>query len=318
MRRRHLFGLVALATPALAQEARPLRLVVPFVAGASSDTLARLVAPKLSAVLGQPVVVENRAGGGGQVAAQLVAAAPPDGLTLLFAAEVALVQAVLQRDPGYDPLRDFTAIVNFVENPALLCVRPAAPWESVAALLAAAKARGRGGLSYGSGGVGTPAHMAGAAMLKLAGAEGTHVPYRGANQAALAVEQGEVDFAFAISNIALPRFQQGAVRLLATTGERRIATLPAMPTLAESVPEGPVITSATTIAGPAGLAPAVTARLHAAGARIIAEDPAFRASLTTQGGEIAVAASPAEHAAQWAQAFGRWQRLVQLSGARAE
>ncbi len=305
------------AAPARAEEPRPIRLVVPFAAGASSDTLARLVAPRLSAALGQPVVVENRAGGGGQVAAQLVAAAPPDGGILLWAAEVALTQAVLQREPGYDPLRDFTVIANMLENPALLCVRPAAPWPNLAALLAAARARGRGGLSYGSGGVGTPAHMAAAALLKLAGAEGTHVPYRGANQAALAAEQGEVDFAFAISNIALPRFQQGAVRLLATTGERRIPTLPDVPTLAESVPDGPIITSGNTLAGPAGLAPALAARLHAAMQQVVG-DPGFRATLTDSGGEIVLKPSPAEQQVEWAVAFRRLQRLVELSGARAE
>ena len=315
--RRHLATLALLAAPARAQEARPIRLVVPFAAGASSDTLARLVAPRFAPALGQPVVVENRAGGGGQVAAQLIAAAPPDGTTLLWAAEVALTQAVLQREPGYDPLRDFTVIANILENPALLCVRPAAPWADLAALLAAAKARGKGGLSYGSGGVGTPAHMAAAALLKLAGAEGTHVPYRGANQAALAAEQGEVDFAFAISNIALPRFQQGAVRLLATTGQRRIASLPTVPTLAESVPDGPIITSGNTLAGPAGIPAATTARLRAAMAQVVA-DAGFRATLTDSGGEIVLQPGPAEHQAEWAVAYRRLQRLVELSGARAE
>src|SRR4051795_8750811 len=113
--------------------------------------------------------------------------------------------------------------------------------------------------------------MAAAALLKLAGVEGTHIPYRGANQAALAVEQGEVDFAFAIANIALPRFQQGAVRLVATTGERRVAMLPEVPPLVESVPEGPITTSGNPLAGPAGLPPATTARLHAALQRVLAD-----------------------------------------------
>jgi tripartite-type tricarboxylate transporter receptor subunit TctC len=162
-----------LARRVAAEDSKPIRLIVPFVAGASSDTIARLVAGRLAELLATPVVVENRAGGGGQVAAHLVAHAPADGSILLWGGETALTQAVLQRDPGYDPLRNFTPIATIVENPALLCVRPEAPWRDVVALLASARARG--GLNYGSGGIGTPAHLAAAAMLKLAGAEGTHV-----------------------------------------------------------------------------------------------------------------------------------------------
>jgi tripartite-type tricarboxylate transporter receptor subunit TctC len=325
MRRRSLalaLGSALLARPGRGQEdwpaGRPIRLVVPFVAGASSDTIARLVAARLGGPLGTGIVVENRAGAGGLVAAQTVARAPPDGTTLLWSGETALIQAVLQRDPGYDALRDFVPIATIVDNPALLCVRPAAPWRDIAAMLDAARAQGRGGLRYGSGGVGTPAHMAAAAMLRLAGAEGTHVPYRGANQAALAVEQGEVDFAFAISNIALPRMRQGAIRVLLGTGARRTATLPDLPTLAGTLPGGPVITSGSSIVGPAGIPASIAARLHAAVGQIVTGDAALRAALTRDGGEVTLTASPEAYAAGWAEQFSRLQRLVELSGARAE
>jgi len=314
-------GAALMATPAAAEDrwpGRPIRLIVPFAAGASSDTIARLVAARLAEALGASIVVENRAGAGGLLAAQTVARATPDGTTLLWSGETALVQAVLHRDPGYDPLRDFTPLATIVENPALLCVRPDAPWRDIAALLAAARAQGAGGLRYGSGGVGTPAHMAAAAMLKLAGAEGTHVPYRGANQAALAVEQGEVDFAFAISNIALPRQQQGAIRVLLGTGARRMALLPDLPTLAEILPDGPVLTSGSSIVGPAGVPAAMAARLHAVVGRVVTEDAALRAALTRDGGAIGLAASPAAYAAGWADQFARLQQLVALSGVRAE
>jgi tripartite-type tricarboxylate transporter receptor subunit TctC len=325
MRRRHLalgLGAAFLVRPGKGQETwpagRPIRLIVPFVTGASSDTIARLIAARLGEPLGTSIVVENRAGAGGLIAAQTVARAAPDGTTLLWSGETALIHAVLQRDPGYDALHGFTPIGSIVENPALLCVRIAAPWRDIHGLLAAARAQGRGGLRYGSGGVGTPAHMAAAAMLKLAGAEGIHVPYRGANQAALAVEQGEVDFAFAISNIALPRLQQGANRVLLSTGARRMAMLPDLPTLAETVPGGPVITSGSSIVGPAGIPAPVATRLHAAIGRIVSEDMALREALTREGGDITLVASPAAYAAAWAEQFERLQRLVELSGARAE
>jgi tripartite-type tricarboxylate transporter receptor subunit TctC len=215
-------------------------------------------------------------------------------------------------------LKDFTPIVTIAENPALLCVRSAAPWRDIAALIAAAKAAPAGGLRYGSGGVGTPAHMAAAALLKAVGAEGTHVPYRGANQAALAVEQGEVDFAFAISNIALPRAQQGAIRVLVTTGSRRMDALPQVPTLAETIPDGPVIISGSSLVGPAGIPPAVAQRIHDATRRIVTADAALREALTREGGSITLSDSPAAYAAAWPEEVARLRHLVAFSGARVE
>ncbi len=325
MRRRHFgIGLVGAALPARPGHAqdtwptRPIRVIVPFAAGASSDTIARIVAAKLAEPLGASIVVENRAGAGGLLAAQTVARAAPDGYTLLWGGGTALTHAALQRDPGYDALRDFTPIATIVENPAVLCVRAGAPWRDIAALLAAARSERSGGLRYGSGGVGTPAHMAAAAMLKLAGAEGTHVPYRGANQSALAVEQGEVDFAFAISNIALPRMQQGTIRVLLSTGARRMSMLPDLPTLAETLPGSPIITSGSSIVGPAGVPASIAARLHSAIGRLVTGDAAVREALTREGGEITLAASPAAYAASWAEEFARLRRRVELSGARAE
>ncbi len=214
--------------------------------------------PRPSAPLGGSFVVENRAGAGGLIAAQFVARAAPDGYTLLWGGGTAITHAVMQANPGYDVLRDFTPVIALTAHPAVLAVRTASPYQDIAGLLAAARTA-PGGLRYGSGGIGTPAHMAAAAMLKLIGAEGTHVPYRGANQATLAVEQGEVDFAFAISNIALPRQQQGVVRILLTAGAVRMTALPAVPTLAETLRGGPIVTSTSSVVGPAGMPEAVDA-----------------------------------------------------------
>jgi tripartite-type tricarboxylate transporter receptor subunit TctC len=322
MRRRHLFGLVAaaLARPAWAQDltGRSIRLIVPFAPGASSDTVARIVSAKLADPLGATILVENRSGAGGLLAVQTVARAAPDGTTLLWSGGTAITHAVLGRDPGYDVLRDFTPIATIVENPALLAVRPAAPWRDIAALLAAARAAPAGGLRYGSGGVGTPAHMAAAALLKAIGAEGTHVPYRGANQATLAVETGEVDFAFAISNIVIPRQQQGAVRVLLSTAARRIPALPDVPTMAETVPDGPVIISDGSIIGPAGVPPAIAARINAAVNRVVTEDAALRDALTREGGDIKLSPTPAAYAEAWPNEVARLRRLVEISGARVE
>jgi tripartite-type tricarboxylate transporter receptor subunit TctC len=313
--------LALLARPARAQEnwpPRPVRVIVPFAAGASSDTLARLVCVRLAETLGASIVVENRAGAGGLLAVQAVARAAPDGTTLLWSGQTAMALAVLGRDPGYDIMRDFTPIAPIVQNPALLAVRTAAPWRDIAALVAAARSAGPGGLRYGSGGIGTPAHMAAAALLKGLGVEGTHVPYRGANQATLAVETGEVDFAFAISNIVLPRMQQGTVRVLLSTAARRIPALPDTPTMAELIPDGPVITSDASIVGPAGMPPAIVARIHAAVNKAVNDDAALRAQFIREGGDIVLAPTPAAYAASWGPEVARLRRLVEISGARAE
>jgi tripartite-type tricarboxylate transporter receptor subunit TctC len=223
----------------------------------------------------------------------------------------------MQAAPGYDVLRDFTPVTMLAEHPAILAVRSASPLRDMAGLLEAAR-RTPGGLRYGSGGVGTPAHMAGAAMLKLAGAEGIHVPYRGANLATLAVEQGEVDFAFAISNIALPRAQQGAVRILCTAGSRRMTALPEVPTLSEAVPGGPIVTSGSSVVGPAGLPEAIARRLHAGFRDAVTGDADLRAAITAEGGEIVLSDSPAAYAAAWEGELRRLQELVRVSGARVE
>jgi len=322
MYRRHLLGAAALvlARPALAQDlsGRTVRLIVPFAAGASTDTIARMFSGKLAEALGASVVVENRAGAGGLIAAQTVARAAPDGTTLLWSGQTAITLAVMGRDPGYDILRDFTPIATIVDNPALLGVRPAAPWRDIGALLAAARTAPAGGLRYGSGGIGTVAHLAGAALLKSVNAEGTHVPYRGANQATLAVETGEVDFAFAISNIVIPRMQQGAVRVLLSTGARRIPALPDVPTMVETVSGGVVVTSSASIVGPANMSPALVERIHAAVNRVVNEDSALRETLTREGGDISLSPTPAAYAASWADEVNRQKRLVEISGARVE
>jgi len=321
MHRRQLLYALALpfARPVLAQEMpRTIRLVVPFAAGASTDTLARLVASRLADAIGTSIVVENRAGAGGLLAVQLVARATPDGSVLLWSGQTAISLAVINRDPGYDVAKDFTPIATIVDHPALLSVRPASPFRDIQGLVPVARASPAGGLRYGSGGLATVAHMAGAALLKGLNADGTHVPYRGANQATLAVEQGEVDFAFAIANIVVPRMQQGAVRVLLSTAARRIPLLPDTPTMSEVIPGNIVITSASAIVGPAGMSPALVNRIHAGVNRLVNEDTALRDQLTREGGDINLSETPAAYAASWQDAIGRQRRLVDISGARVE
>lgn len=313
---------VALPLAARAQQgaypARPVSLVVPFAAGSSSDTLARLISSRAATSFGGSFVIDNRPGAGGLVAAQRMARTVPDGYTLMWGGGTAITHAVMQADPGYDVMKDFTPIVTLAEHPAVLAVRADRPWKSVQDVFAAARAAREGPLRYGSGGIGTPAHMAAAAMLKLIGAEGIHVPYKGANQATLAVEQGEVDFAFAISNIALPRHQIGRVRILVSAGSVRMTALPEVPTLAESLPGGPVVISGSSVIGPAGLASSVVDKIASAFSEVMVRDQDLRKRIAEEGGSIVLSNSPAAYRDEWAIELKRLRDLIALSGVRAE
>ena len=314
--------IVALPLAARAQQAaypaRPVSLVVPFAAGSSSDTLARLISSRAATPFGGSFVIDNRPGAGGLVAAQRMARAAPDGYTLMWGGGTAITHAVMQADPGYDVMKDFTPIVTLAEHPAVLAVRADRPWKSVQEVFAAARAAREGPLRYGSGGIGTPAHMAAAAMLKLIGAEGIHVPYKGANQATLAVEQGEVDFAFAISNIALPRHQIGRVRILVSAGSVRMTALPEVPTLAESLPGGPVVISGSSVIGPAGLSSSVVDKIASAFSEVMVRDQDLRKRIAEEGGSIVLSNSPTAYRDEWAIELKRLRDLIALSGVRAE
>jgi tripartite-type tricarboxylate transporter receptor subunit TctC len=308
--------MVTVPKPAAAWPERPIRLVVPFVGGSSSDTLARLVAQALGEELGQRVVVENRAGAGGLLAIQSVQRAEPDGYTLLFAGSTLSQVFFLQRTPGFDPLTDFTPVVRIVTNAAVLCVQAGRPWADVAALVAAARAAPQG-LTYGSGGVSTAAHLAGAALLNLAGASGIHVPYNGANQATLALARGDVDFAFAIVNIALPYVRDGTFRALLYAGGARNPVLPEVPAFPEAIPGAPGMENWSAIVAPARLPAVITERLHAA---VVARagTPEFAAVLRRDGNAVFLSASPADVAAYLAAEHAATGRLVRLAGAAAD
>lgn len=301
-----------------AYPSRPVNLVVAFAAGSSSDTLARLISSRTATSLGGQFVIENRPGAGGLVAAQRVARAAPDGYTLMWGGGTVITQAVMQASPGYDVMKDFTQIVTLAEHPAVLGVRADRPWRTVHDLFTAARAAKGAPLRYGSGGIGTPAHMAAAAMLKLIGAEGIHVPYKGANQATLAVEQGEVDFAFAISNIALPRHQIGRIRILVSAGSVRMTALPEVPTLAETLKSGPVVVSGSSVIGPAGLSDTVVHRISAAFSEVMTRDEDLRRRIAEEGGSIVLSSSPAAYRAEWGEEIKRLKDLIALSGVRAE
>jgi len=295
---------------------RRVSLTVPFVGGSSADTIARVVAKHLAEELGQPVVIDNRAGAGGLLATQATIRAAPDGYSLLFSGAQLSNIFWLRREPEFDPLRDFTPVVRILSNAAVLLVKADRPWRSAAELVAAAKAK-EGGLTYGSGGVGTAAHIAGAALLTLSGAPGLHVPYNGANQATLALLKGEVDFAFAIINIALPYIRRSEFRGLIHAGARRSSHLPEVPAFPEAVPGAPGMDNWSAIVGPAGMDAAIVERLHAATVAACQRQEAI-AALTGDGNEMFLSESPASFRAFFTSEHASIGRIVKLAGARPD
>ncbi len=287
-RRTLLAGLGAAAllpAPALAQTfpSRPLRLIVTWPPGGTTDILARQLAPQLSARLGQPVVVENRGGASGAIGAAELARAPNDGHSFGMVTSTVISAALLSRT-AYDPLRDLTPILLLARVANILAVNPSLPVRTVPELIALAKAR-PGQLTFGSPGIGSAVHISGEMFKLAAGVDMVHAPYRGGGPALADVVAGHLQLIFGNASSTLPFVRDGSLRAVAVTSASRAAYLPEVPTIAETLP-GFAIDEWYGVLGPAGMPPAVVERLNAAFMDIVTE-PAERARLLEGGAEVA-------------------------------
>jgi tripartite-type tricarboxylate transporter receptor subunit TctC len=232
-------GIVA-AAPASAQSypSRAIKLIVPITAGSGTDVLARALADKLTAALGQPVVVENRPGAGGAVGATFVAKAPPDGYTLLVTSSALTVAPAIYPNLSYDPIADLAGVTLIADLGAALVTAPTKPFKTVRELVALAKAR-PGQINYGSSGTGSASHMTSEKFRTTAGFEGVHVPYRGAPEAITDAMTGRIDFLSSPLAAALPLIRDHKLVALAVPSTRRSSLLPDVPTIVEAgVPSG--------------------------------------------------------------------------------
>ena len=310
--------LLALALPLAlhAQDypAKPVRIVVPFQPGGGSDTLGRLLAEKLSARWGQPVVVENRAGAGGNVGAGFVAQSPPDGYTLLLSSPgPVVINKSLYGSLPFDPDL-FVPVSIIATNYGVLAVHPRAGLDSVAALIGAARAA-PDKLNYASAGSGTTPHLAGELFKSLSGVRITHVPYKGAGPGFAGLLGGEVDMMFVDVFIALPHVRSGKLRALALGGGRRNPLLPGVPVLSEVLP-GFEYSVWQGLVAPSGTPAAVASRLSAAVAEVVRQPDVVK-RLADVGLE-AVGSTPAEMGAVMRQDRERWGKVVRETGARAD
>ena len=321
MKRRSLL-LASLATPAVAQTRRPLRLIAPFPPGGAVDSLARLLADRLSPVLEQTVVVENRVGAGGVVGADTVAKSAPDGMVMgIVGAASILAAPLLQPSFPFDPLRDLMP-VSQITDAAVLCVvngeaARRGNWTNLAALLAAARAR-PGALRMGTTGVATVSHLALSAIAAAAGVEFLHVPYRGGAEAVQAVLAGEVDGLCDLPPLLSPHLAGGRLVAMTVSSRARLQFLPEVPSIAESLPAaGFDIRSWNMLMLAAGTPEGERARLFAAIRRVAAE-PSFRAALAPLSYDAVTSESPEAAARFIAEEAPRWRDLVRLSGARVQ
>lgn len=276
-RRAALVAAASLAAPRLAgadaawPPGRPIRLVVPFAAAGSSDVLGRYLAERLTRDLGQTVVVENRAGAGGTVGAAEVARAAADGTSFLIITTNHAINEALQPRRGYDLLRDFTPVASINALPLALAIANAVPARSVAEFVAHAKAN-PGRLDYASSGPGSLYHLMAERFARRAGIQLQHVPYRNFNEARTALIAGQIHMMFDAAFTLAPLIQEGRIRGLATTGAERLALLPDLPLLSESLP-GLDAMLWNGLLGPARLPRPVVEGMNAALGRVLA-DPA--------------------------------------------
>ena len=302
-----LTALTALAAHATYPE-KPLRFVVGLAPGGGVDFTARTLAARLAVSMGQAVVVDNRAGAGGSIAAGIVARSAADGYTLLLGSRSNFVMdALLNKNLGYDPRRDLAPVTLATSQSMVLIVHPSVPAKSVAELIALAKAQ-PGKLSYASGGNGTGTHLAGELFARLAGIQMLHVPYKGGSQSMVDLIAGQINLIFQSLPTASPHIKAGRIRALAVTTTRRAAMLPELPTIAESGLSGYEADNWYGIAVAAHTAPAVVQTLNREIVALL-KNPDVRQALLAQGLEPAPGTADAFAALMRAD-FARWGKLV--------
>jgi tripartite-type tricarboxylate transporter receptor subunit TctC len=328
-RRTFAFGLAAqaatamAAAPASAQGGesgvypdRPIRVVVGFAAGGATDITTRAMAPKLQALLGQPIVVENRAGAGGNLATEQVVRAAPDGHTLLMGTIGALaINPTLHKNLPFDPQADLAPVSLSGEVLNVLAVPADRPWRGLREFIAAAKARPNT-RAYGSSGVGGAGHLAGALLDRTAGIQTVHVPYRGGGALITDLLSGKVDFAFATAATTLPHVESGRLRVLAVPTATRSSLLPEVPTVAEGGLPGYEVANWYALLGPKGLPRPVVDRLNAA-VRSALQDAEVVQLLAKHGVEPRPS-SPEELARFIREEAAKWAPIVRASGATVD
>jgi len=307
------------ATPALAQDAKdypnkPIRFIVPYPPAGGTDIVARIIVDPLGAVLGQPIVIENRGGAGGNVGTDVAAKSAPDGYTILFTLSSHTINPKLYEKLPFDVERDFVPISLAALVPQILVANLSLPANNIAELIALAK-REPGKLNYASVGTGSPAHIAGELFKLKAGVDIVHVPYKGGGPAVTDTLGGQVQLAFVSIPAALQFVKAGKLKALAVTSDKRSLAAPDIPTIAESVPDC-IVNSWYGALAPAKTPLAIIAKLQAAFAKVLAQ-PEVKDKLFLQGAEAASSTS-AEFDRRIRDELKQWEYVIREAKIKAE
>ena len=317
------FGISVLATavaPASAEAqaypSRPLRFIVPFPPGGSTDIYARIIGPRLADTLRQQVVIDNRPGAGGALGADLAAKAPPDGYTIWLGQTNNLaIGPAMRTKNSYDPVRDFSPITLLMQAPQVMVVNAGSPITSIKELIAAAKSK-PGTLTFASAGIGSSGHVAGELLNQAAGVNITHVPYKGASPAMIDLRGGRVTFLATSLASAAQFVKDGKIKGIATTGLKRARLMPDVPTVAESGVPGFEVASWHGMLAPAKVPREIIARLNREIVAIL-DKPEVRDALLSEGGDI-TPGTPEEFAVFLKSEAQKWAKVIKQAGITAE
>jgi tripartite-type tricarboxylate transporter receptor subunit TctC len=308
--------LLALTLNAQAQEwpSRPVRMILPFPPGGGTDILGRLIAERLSAGLGQPVVTENRGGAGGNVGAEAAARSAPDGYTIVLVAPSLAISPTLYSKINYDPVKDFAPISLVATVPNVMITQPSLPGD-LQAFIAHVKSK-PGALNFGSGGAGTSNHLAGELFNIVTGTKLVHIPYKGVNLAMQDVLAGNVHLVFIGIPAAAPHVKAGRLRALALVAPQRSAALPDVPTVAEAGLRDFEVTTWYGVLAPAGTPRPVINRLNAELVKVM-HSPELKEKLAATGTDP-LTSTPEEFAAYLKREIAKWGDVIRKAGVKAD
>ena len=294
---------------------KPVRIIVPFIAGSAPDVAARQAAQRLTIGLGQQFIVENKPGAAGNIGAEVAARAAPDGYTLMLMTTSHVQNKFLYARLNYDVQKDFVPVTMITRIPSLMVVPPSSPAKTVGEFIVLAKSR-PGKLNYASGGFGSLAHLSAEGFRFAAGIDYIHVPYKGAPDIVMALLGQQVDVAFPTMPTAFRPAQQGSLRALAVTSAKRTRAMPEVPTLLEAMPNGFDLDAWLALAAPAGTPADIVQRIYAT-LRDALNDQAFRDALANDGSEIVIN-SPQEFAALLRNETTKGEALIKRVGVKLE
>lgn len=310
-----LTALASVTASAQSYPTRPVRMIVPFAPGGNTDIIGRVFAPKFGEFLGQPVVVDNRAGAGSAIGTEIAAKSPPDGYVLLMVSAAHTINPAMVKKLPYDSIRDFTPMGVIADVPTAFAVHPALPAKNVKEFIAIARAR-PGEIFYSTAGRGTVGHLAAELLASTAKIKLTAVHYKGSGPSVIDLLAGQVQMQLMSMPAAVPHVKSGKLRMIGQTGQKRSGAAPDVPTMVEQGLKGFVVSSGFALFGPANTPRSIVERVNRALVKAL-NDPTVKKNLADQGADV-VASTPEQHDAFNKAEIAKWIKVVREAGIQPE